>query len=218
MATRWSPESWRSMPIEQVPVYPDGPKLDEVEAAACDLPAARLCRRGAGLEGEARPRRRRRGLSAAGRRLRRELCRASRRRDPRFLPRVPADGGRADLCRRLAGGEARPHRRTVRQAALRATETQDGAELPSYRGDIINGIDFTEAARVAGPAAHADGLSAVGGDAQSAARLRARRLRQSRSRASVESRLRQGQPGRAIATRSSPTASPRACASCAPAA
>ena len=33
----------------------------------------------------------------------------------------PADGRGADLCWRLAGGEGRPHRRAVRQAALRAS-------------------------------------------------------------------------------------------------
>ncbi len=32
------------------------------------------------------------------------------------------------------------------------TEQQNGAELPSYRGDIINGPEFTEAARVPDPA------------------------------------------------------------------
>ena len=44
---------------------------------------------------------------------------------------------------RIAGQFAKP-----RSAP---TETQDGKELPSYRGDIINGIEFTEAARIADP-------------------------------------------------------------------
>jgi 3-deoxy-7-phosphoheptulonate synthase len=42
-----------------------------------------------------------------------------------------------------AGGEGRPHRRPVRQAALRADRDYRGRELPSYRGDNINGMDFT---------------------------------------------------------------------------
>ena len=43
-----------------------------------------------------------------------------------------------------AGGEGRPHGRPVRQAALGAdTETIDGVELPSYRGDNVNDIAFT---------------------------------------------------------------------------
>ena len=44
---------------------------------------------------------------------------------------------------RMAGQFAKP-----RSAA---TETQGAVELPSYRGDIINGFDFTEGARVPNP-------------------------------------------------------------------
>ncbi|EKV30939.1 2-keto-3-deoxy-D-arabino-heptulosonate-7-phosphate synthase II [Caenispirillum salinarum AK4] len=44
---------------------------------------------------------------------------------------------------RMAGQFAKP-----RSAP---TETIDGVELPSYRGDIVNGPDFTEAARVPDP-------------------------------------------------------------------
>ena len=54
------------------------------------------------------------------------------------------------------------------------TETIDGVELPSYRGDIINDIAFTPRRARARSAAAADGLPAVGGDAQPAARLRHR--------------------------------------------
>ena len=75
----------------------------------------------------------RRGFPAPGRRLRRELRRAFGRQHPRFLPRLPADGGGADLRRRLAGGEGRPHRRPVRQAALgadRDDRRRRAAELP----------------------------------------------------------------------------------------
>jgi 3-deoxy-7-phosphoheptulonate synthase len=45
---------------------------------------------------------------------------------------------------RMAGQFAKP-----RSAP---TETVDGTELPSYRGDIINELDFTEAARIPDPA------------------------------------------------------------------
>ena len=44
---------------------------------------------------------------------------------------------------RMAGQFAKP-----RSAA---TETVDGVELPSYRGDIVNGFEFTDAARVPDP-------------------------------------------------------------------
>jgi len=45
---------------------------------------------------------------------------------------------------RMAGQFAKPR--------SSATETVDGVELPSYRGDIINGFDFTPQARIPDPA------------------------------------------------------------------
>ena len=44
---------------------------------------------------------------------------------------------------RMAGQFAKPRSSDV--------ETQDGVELPSYRGDIINGIEFSETARIPDP-------------------------------------------------------------------
>jgi 3-deoxy-7-phosphoheptulonate synthase len=38
MAPRWSPDSWRSRPIEQVPVYPDQAQLDQVEQQLATFP------------------------------------------------------------------------------------------------------------------------------------------------------------------------------------
>ena len=38
MAPRWSPDSWRSKPIEQVPVYPDAKKLADVEQQLATFP------------------------------------------------------------------------------------------------------------------------------------------------------------------------------------
>jgi len=64
-------------------------------------------------------------------------------------------------------------------------------ELPSYRGDIVNGAEFTVArARPIRPPGR--GLSSIGRDHESAARLRAWRLRQPRPRAPVDARFRQG--------------------------
>src|SRR5690606_8773188 len=36
--TKWSPSSWRSKPIKQVPVYPDQQALREVEARMASYP------------------------------------------------------------------------------------------------------------------------------------------------------------------------------------
>ena len=46
---------------------------------------------------------------------------------------------------RLAGQFAKPR--------SSPTETRDGTELPSYRGDIVNGIEFDAAARTPDPSA-----------------------------------------------------------------
>ncbi len=73
-------------------------------------------------------------------------------------------------------------------------ETIDGVTLPAYRGDIVNDIEFTRRRARARPAPAIGGLSPVRGDAQPFARLRQRRLRQSRERPSLDAGLRQGQP------------------------
>ncbi|HZJ11300.1 MAG TPA: 3-deoxy-7-phosphoheptulonate synthase, partial [Methyloceanibacter sp.] len=38
MAPRWSPDGWRSRPIEQIPAYPNMTALDEVEQQLATFP------------------------------------------------------------------------------------------------------------------------------------------------------------------------------------
>ena len=64
-----------------------------------------------------------------------------------------ADGGRADLRRVDAGGQARPDRRSVRQAALVRPATRPGG--PSYRGDMVNDLTGD---RTPDPTPHPAGL------------------------------------------------------------
>ena len=118
MQGRWTPDSWRAKPVEQAPVYPDAAALAEVERQLAGFPPlvfageARKLKRALGKAVAGR------GFPAAGRRLRRKLRRAFRRQHPRFLPRLPADGGGDDLRGGLADHQGRPDRRPVRQAAL----------------------------------------------------------------------------------------------------
>ncbi|GIX12179.1 MAG: hypothetical protein KatS3mg118_0138 [Paracoccaceae bacterium] len=106
---------------------------------------------------------------------------------------------------RMAGQFAKPR--------SSPTEVQDGVELPSYRGDIINGLGVHAEARTPDPARHAAGLSAGGGDAQPAARLRQggyadlHRVHPWKLGFVADSRRRD-------ATRAWPTASPRRWTSC----
>ncbi len=163
-------------------------------APARRLSPAGVRRRSAQAQARARQGDCRRGVPVAGRRLRREFRRAFGRQHPRFLPRLPADGGGDDLCGGLADHQGRARRRTVRQAALvehRDDRRRHAALLPR-RHRQRHRIQRRGAHARAAPAV--GGLSPVGGDAQSASRLRHRRLRQSRKRASLDARLRQGQP------------------------
>ena len=172
----WSPESWRAKPVRQVPAYPDADRLGAMsKRSSAALPAAGFCRRGA----QASRRRWPRSPTGEAFLLQGGDCAESfaelhRRQHPRHLPRAAADGGGADLRRRRAGGEGRPHRRPVRQAALgRHRDASTASTLPSYRGDIINGIEFTAEARMPDPQRMMQAYCQSAGDAQPAARLRA---------------------------------------------
>jgi len=116
-AADWTPTSWRSRPAQQMPVYDDAATLGSAEARLRRFPRWSSPARHASSRRRwprsptARP-------SCCRRRLRRELHRLHRQQHPRHLPRAAADGGRADLRRRRACREARPHGRPIRQAAL----------------------------------------------------------------------------------------------------
>ena len=99
---------------------------------------------------------------------------------------------------RLAGQFAKPR--------SSETETQNGVTLPSYRGDIINGLDFDARRARARPAAHDPGLQPVGRHLEPAARLRPGRLCRSAPGARLEPGFRrqgspQGERYRALADR-----------------
>ena len=163
--------------------------------------------------------RRRQGLPAAGRRLRRELRRVPPQQHPRHVPRAAADGGGADLRRRPA--------RWSRSAAWPASSPsrappiprrRAASTLPSYRGDIINGIEFDAAAREPDPQRMMQAYS------QSAATLNLLRAFAQGGYAdlhrvhALEPGFRRRQRRRASATASWPTGSPRRSISWPPAA
>ncbi|HIC81928.1 MAG TPA: 3-deoxy-7-phosphoheptulonate synthase, partial [Kiloniellaceae bacterium] len=151
MATTWSPESWRSKPIRQVPDYADKAALERVEEQLAGYPPLVFA-------GEARRLRQQLGDVAEGRGflLQGGDCAES---FAEFHPNNIRDTFRVMLqmavvmtfgaacpivkVGRLAGQFAKP-----RSAP---TEVQGEVELPSYRGDIINGIDFEADARQPDP-------------------------------------------------------------------
>ena len=163
---KWSPDS--GAPADRAGAgLPRRQGAGRGRGAACELSAAGFCRRGTQPQTRFGAGCRRPGIPPPGRRLRRELRRARRQQHPRFLPPVPADGGGADLCGGLAGGEGRPHRRPVRQAALFADRKarRHGAAGLSRRHHQRHRLHAGGAHSRSAPAAR--GLPAIGGDAQS---------------------------------------------------
>jgi 3-deoxy-7-phosphoheptulonate synthase len=152
MTERWTPDSWRHKPIQQVPSYPDLDALGTVERELAGYPPLVFA-------GEARKLKRALGSVAKGEAflLQGGDCAesfaehsADNIRDffRLFLQMavVLTFAGSSPVVKvgRLAGQFAKPRSSN--------TETVDGVELPSYRGDIINDIAFTPDSRIPDPA------------------------------------------------------------------
>ena len=151
MSKNWSPDSWRGLPIRQVPGYRDEAALKDVEKTLRNYPP----------------------LVFAGEARRLKALLASVAEGKAFLlqggdcaesfAEFSADNIRDSFkvllqmtvvlmygaglpvvkVGRLAGQFAKPRSADV--------ESQDGVTLPAYRGDIINGIEFTPEARTPDP-------------------------------------------------------------------
>jgi len=148
---KWTPSSWRDFPIKQQPTYEDQEALKRVEAELGSYPPLIFA-------GEART-------------LKEQLAKVGR--GEAFLlqggdcaesfadfntPNIKnffklmlqmnmvmmyATGKPVVKVGRIAGQFAKPRSSDF--------EEIDGVKLPSYRGDIINGIEFTEEARIPNP-------------------------------------------------------------------
>jgi 3-deoxy-7-phosphoheptulonate synthase len=149
--TTWTPDSWRAKPISQVPAYPDPVALSEAERKLASFPPLVFA-------GEARDLKTRLAAVARGEAflLQGGDCAES-------FAEHGADHIRdffrvfLQMAVVLTHGASKPVVKIGRVAGQFAkprsadTETIDGVELPSYRGDIINAIEFNEASRVPDP-------------------------------------------------------------------
>jgi 3-deoxy-7-phosphoheptulonate synthase len=151
MAERWTPDSWRGKPVLQMPQYPDAGALADVEAQLATFPPLVFA-------GEARN-------------LKKSLARVAR--GEAFLLQ---GGDCAESFAEHGANNIRDFFRVFLQMAVvltyagalpvvkvgriagqfakprsSPTEKIDGKELPSYRGDIVNDIAFTESARTPDP-------------------------------------------------------------------
>src|SRR6202142_220120 len=148
---KWSPDSWRSKPRLQMPDYPDPKALTDVETQLSTFPPLVFA-------GEARNLKRALAQVAAGQAflLQGGDCAesfaehgANNIRDffRLFLQMAVvlsyAAASPVVKVGRTAGQFAKPR--------TSPTEKRDGKELPAYRGDIINGTDFTAESRTPDP-------------------------------------------------------------------
>jgi 3-deoxy-7-phosphoheptulonate synthase len=149
---KWSRESWRAKPVQQMPAYPDQAALTAVEKQLRGYPPLVFA-------GEARRLKATLGKVADGKAflLQGGDCAES---FAEFHPDNIRDtfrvllqmavvltyGGALPIVKvgRLAGQFAKPR--------SSGDETVDGVTLPSYRGDNINGMEFTLEARTPDPA------------------------------------------------------------------
>lgn len=151
MSQPWSPDSWRTKPIQQQPDYTDAEHLARVEQTLAGYPPLVFA-------GEARE-------------LRRQFAEVTQGRA--FLLQ---GGDCAESFAEFSAGKIRDTFKVLLQMAIVMTfaagcpvvkvgrmagqfakprsaghETLDGVTLPAYRGDIVNGIGFDAASRAPDP-------------------------------------------------------------------
>lgn len=151
MTEKWTPQSWRNKPAKQLPAYPDDIALKDAENTMAVMPPLVFA-------GEARNLKKHLAEVAEGRAflLQGGDCAesfaefsANKIRDTfRVLLQmsvVMTFAGALPIIKvgRMAGQFAKPRSDD--------NETQNGVTLPSYRGDIINGYDFTAKDRIPDP-------------------------------------------------------------------
>lgn len=151
MSQPWSPDSWRTKPIQQQPHYPDAAHLGRVEQTLAGYPPLVFA-------GEARELRRQFAEVTQGRAFLlqggdcaesfAEFSAAKIRDTFKVLLQMAivmtfAAGCPVVKVGRMAGQFAKPR--------SSGSETIDGVTLPAYRGDIVNGIGFDAASRVPDP-------------------------------------------------------------------
>ena len=150
--TKWTPSSWRNKPAKHIPTdYPDLDELREVEATLKGYPPLVFA-------GEARRLKKRLGEVAMGKAFLMQGgdCAESFKE---FHPDNIRDMFRVmmQMAVVLTYGAGQPVVKVGRIAGQfgkprsSPVEVRDGVELPSYRGDNINGMDFDPKTRMPDP-------------------------------------------------------------------
>ncbi len=151
MAEKWTPETWRSKPIVQVPEYPDMDALAEVERRLASYPPLVFAGEARKLKAQLADVCDGRGFLLQGGDCAESFAEhhADHIRDffRVFLQMAVvltyAAAQPVVKVGRIAGQFAKPRSSSI--------EKKDGIELPSYRGDIVNDIAFTAEGRTPDP-------------------------------------------------------------------
>ena len=151
MAKNWTPEGWKAFEAKHLPSYQDTAELAEAEATLSKYPPLVFAGEARALKAELAEVCAGRGFLLQGGDCAESFAEfhANNIRDTfRVLLQmavVLTFAGKQPVVKvgRMAGQFAKP-----RSAP---TETLDGKELPSYLGDIINGIEFEDGARANDP-------------------------------------------------------------------
>ena len=147
MASNWTPESWKTSEARHLPRYEDSAELARVEATMENFPPLVFAGEARALKADLAEVAQGRGFLLQG-----GDCAES---FAEFHPNNIRDTFRVllQMAVVLTFASKQPVVKVGRMAGQFAkprsapTETQGGVELPSYLGDIINGIDFEEGAR-----------------------------------------------------------------------
>jgi 3-deoxy-7-phosphoheptulonate synthase len=151
MSDKWMPDSWRSKPVEQVPDFPDLQALADVEARLATYPPLVFAGEARKLKANLADVAHGNGFLLQGGDCAESFAEhgADNIRDffRAFLQMavILTFGAKSPVVKvgRIAGQFAKP-----RSAP---TESIGGKELPSYRGDIVNAIEFDEVSRLPDP-------------------------------------------------------------------
>ncbi|KZL24901.1 class II 3-deoxy-7-phosphoheptulonate synthase [Pseudovibrio sp. Ad37] len=151
MADKWTPDSWRSKPIVQVPDYPDKEAVADVESRLATYPPLVFAGEARKLKAQLADVAEGRGFLLQGGDCAESFAEhhADHIRDffRAFLQMAVAltYGAQQPVVKvgRIAGQFAKPRSSNI--------EKKGDIELPSYRGDIINGIEFNEESRIPDP-------------------------------------------------------------------
>ncbi len=151
MGVPWSPESWRSKPIVQVPDYPDKAALADVEGKIAKFPPLVFANEVNALKARLGKVAKAESFLFQGGDCAESFKEhtANNIRDyfrvflQSALVMTFAGGMPVVKIGRIAGQFAKPRSSNI--------EKLNGVELPSYRGDIINGFEFTPESRIPDP-------------------------------------------------------------------